>query len=147
MPATPVWTVTIDAPPEKVWPWVGDLGKHADWSPKPYRVEWVSGEPNALGSTFRSVGWIPIDKDHAMEGRVSANEPQKVFEVVTSNEKEEWVNRYELAASGGGTVVTKTMTPLRGVRNVVYTVALAVYVRGAVQKGMNLLKAKVEGSS
>ena len=55
-------TVTIDAPPERVWPWVADLGKHAAFSPKPYSVEWIEGEPNAVGSRYRSVGEIPTDK-------------------------------------------------------------------------------------
>jgi hypothetical protein len=38
------FTVTIDAKPEVVWPWVADLSKHVDWSPKPYRIEWLEGE-------------------------------------------------------------------------------------------------------
>ena len=149
MPAAPTWTVTIDASPEKVWPWVADLGKHTDWSPKPYRVEWLSGEPNAVGSTFRSVGWLPNDKSHAMEGRIAKSEPQKVFEVVSHDDKQEWTNRYELARSGAQTSVTKTMTgpPLTVVQKAIYAVALAVFVRGAVQKGLNMLKTKVEGSA
>jgi hypothetical protein len=43
-------TVMIDAPPERIWPWVADLDKHGAWSPKPYSVEWLEGEPNAVGS-------------------------------------------------------------------------------------------------
>jgi uncharacterized protein YndB with AHSA1/START domain len=149
MPASPTWTVTINATPDKVWPMIANLERHTDWSPKPYRMEWVSGEPNAVGSTFRSVGWLPNDKNHEMDGRVSANEPQKVFEVVTHDDKQEWTNRYELSPSGTQTTVTKAMTgpPLSGVQKAIYAVAFAVFVRGGVQKGMNMLKAKVEGSS
>lgn len=148
MPASPTWTVTINAPPEDVWPWVGNLEKHADWSPKPYSVEWLSGEPNAVGSTFRSIGWVPNDKAHSMEGRVSVSEPQKVFEVVSHDDKQQWTNRYELAPSGTQTTVTKTMAgPESGLQKAMYAVALVLFVRAAVQKGMNMLKAKVEGSS
>ena len=53
----PVYTVTIDATPDQVWPLVGDLDREGEWSPKPYRVEWQSGKPNAVGSTFRLFGW------------------------------------------------------------------------------------------
>ena len=148
MPAPPTWTVTIDATPDKVWPWVGNLEKHGDWSPKPYHVEWLTGEPNAVGSTFRSVGWLPNDKSHSMEGRVSANEPQKLFEVVTHDDKQEWTNRYELKPSGAQTAVTKSMAgPPGGLQKAIYAVALVLFVRGAVQKGLNMLKAKVEGSA
>ena len=142
------WTVAINASPEQVWPWVGNLGKHADWSPKNYRVEWLSGEPNAVGSTFRSVGWLPQDKQHAMEGRVTASEPNKLFEVVSHDAKEEWTNRFDLASAGSQTTVTKTMTgpPLSGARKAMFSVIFALFVKGAVQKGMDMLKTKVEGS-
>jgi len=50
------FTVRIDAQPFAVWPWVADLSKHVDWSPKPYRIEWLEGEPNAVGSRFHSAG-------------------------------------------------------------------------------------------
>jgi uncharacterized protein YndB with AHSA1/START domain len=148
MPAPHTWTVTIDASPENVWPWVGNLEKHADWSPRPYRVEWVSGEPNAVGSTFRSFGRVPNDKDHAMEGRVSVSEPLKVFEVTTHDDKQQWTNRFELAPSGAGTTVTKTMEgPESFLLKAMYEVALVLFVRRAVQKGLDMLKARAEGSS
>ncbi len=51
--------VTIQATPSAVWPWISQLEKHAEWSTKPYRVEWISGDPDAVGSRYRSVGWIP----------------------------------------------------------------------------------------
>ena len=65
------FTVTIDAKPEVVWPWVADLSKHADWSPKLYRIEWLEGEPNSVGSRFHSAGVIPGDKHHENEGRIT----------------------------------------------------------------------------
>ena len=54
------FTVTIDAKPEVVWPWVADLSKHADWSPKPYRIEWLEGEPNAVGLIKAASGQVGI---------------------------------------------------------------------------------------
>jgi hypothetical protein len=83
-----------------------------------------------------------------MEGRVSANEPQKLFEVVTHDDKQEWTNRYELKPSGAQTTVTKSMAgPPGGLQKAIYAVALVLFVRGAVQKGLNMLKAKVKGSA
>ena len=149
MPAPPTWTVSINAMPDQVWPWVGDLGKHTEWSPKPYRMEWLSGEPNSVGSTFRSFGWLPNDKDHKMEGRVSAREPNRLFEVVSHDDKQEWTNRFELSPSGSVTTVTKTMAgpPPTGVGKVIFPVIFALLVRPGVQKQMDMLKAKVEGSA
>jgi uncharacterized protein YndB with AHSA1/START domain len=64
------FAVTVAASPEAVWPWVADLEKHAEWSTKPYRVEWLSGEPNRVGSRYRSVGWVPGDKEHVNESEI-----------------------------------------------------------------------------
>jgi uncharacterized protein YndB with AHSA1/START domain len=145
----PVYTVSIDAPPEKVWPLVADLGRQGEWSPKPYRVEWQSGTPNAVGSTFRSIGWLPQDNEHVMEGVVKVNEPMKTFEVTTHDDKEEWTNRYDLAPSGSQTVVTKTATapPLSGVKKAMRSAIFALFVNGAMKKGMSSLKAKAESAS
>jgi hypothetical protein len=142
----PTYKVTINAPPEKVWPLVADLGRQNEWSPKPYTVEWLSGEPNAVGSTFRSMGWLPQDKQHEMEGAVTANEPMTTFEVVSHDDKEEWINRYELSPSGSQTTVTKTMAgpPLTGMKKVARSTIFSLYVNGAVQKGLDLLKERVE---
>jgi hypothetical protein len=146
--APPTWTVTINATPAQVWALVADLDRQHEWSPKPYKVEWLSGEPNAIGSTFRSTGWLPQDKQHAMEGSVTINDPMNTFEVVTHDAKEEWRNRYDVKASGLKTVVMKTMEgpPLSGAKKAAYSVILAAFVKGAVQKGMNMLKAEAEAS-
>ena len=43
--------------PNRVWAVVSDIGTHGSWSPKKYTVEWVTGQPNQVGSKFHSVGW------------------------------------------------------------------------------------------
>ena len=53
------FTVTIDAKPEAVWPWVADLSKHADWSPKPYRIEWLGGRAERGGEPVPFDGGDP----------------------------------------------------------------------------------------
>jgi hypothetical protein len=142
----PTWRVTINATPEQVWPLVADLGRQHEWSPKPYKVEWLSGEPNAVGSTFRSTGWLPQDKNHSMEGTVKVYDPMKTFEVVSDDAREEWTNRYEFSPSGSQTTVTKTMVgpPLTGVKKAARSAIFTLFVNGAVQKGMDMLKAKAE---
>jgi hypothetical protein len=84
-----------------------------------------------------------------MEGIVTANEPPSRFELTATDDSGEWMNRYELSPEGSGTVVTKTMVgpPPKGVGKVVFPVVFAVLVRPGVQKGLDLLKAKVEGES
>jgi uncharacterized protein YndB with AHSA1/START domain len=98
--------VTIDAQPEAVWPWVADLSKHAHWSPKPYRIEWLEGEPNAVGSRFHSAGVIPGDKHHENEGRITENQPTTRFAFRSSDPQGEYAHAYTLSPNGGGTDAT-----------------------------------------
>ncbi len=60
-------------------PWISQLEKHVQWSAKPFSVEWVSGEPNAVGSRYRSVGWVPGDKKHVNEGEITEVVPNQRF--------------------------------------------------------------------
>lgn len=149
MAEPPTWPISVNAKPEQVWPLVADLARHHEWSPKPYKMEWLSGEPNAVGSTFRSMGWLPQDKHHVMEGTVTVNDPMNTFEVVTHDAKEEWTNRFDLSSSGPQTTVTKTMIgpPLSGVKKAAFSVIFVLLVKGPVQKGMNMLRARAEAAA
>jgi uncharacterized protein YndB with AHSA1/START domain len=95
--------VTIDAPPERVWPWVADLGKHAAFSPKPYSVEWIEGEPNAVGSRYRSVGEIPMDKHHVNEGEIVENHPNGRFVLHAHDKDGDYPNTFTLKPVGSST--------------------------------------------
>lgn len=48
-------------------------------SSKPYSVEWVFGEPNEVGSRYRSVGWVPGDRNHVNEGEITEVIPNQRF--------------------------------------------------------------------
>jgi uncharacterized protein YndB with AHSA1/START domain len=148
MAEPPVYTITINAAPEEVWPLVADLDRHGDWSPKPYKVEWESGQPNAVGSTFKSTGWLPQDKNHVMEGVVKVNEPMTTFEVTTHDDKEEWTNHFELTPSGSGTTVTKTVIwpPMTGFKAASRSAIFALFVNSAMRKGLSMLKEKAEAA-
>src|SRR5205809_443007 len=97
--------VTIDAPADRVWPWVADLGKHAAWSPKPYTIEWIQGEPNAVSSRFRSIGAIPGDKEHANEGEIVESAAPKRFAISAHDKQGEYSNVITLTPDGQGTKV------------------------------------------
>lgn len=143
---SPTFSVTINATPEKVWPYVGDLQRHGDWSPKPFAVEWVSGAPNEVGSAFRSTGALPQDKHHAMEGTVTVSDAPNKFAVRSRDKDGEFVNTLELTSENGQTKVTRTVEfpETKGVFVVALPVLMPLVIKPAIQKGMNLLKTKVE---
>ena len=95
--------VTIQAPPSEVWPWVSQLEKHAEWSTKPYRFEWISGQPNAIGSRYRSEGVIPGDKHHMNEGTITENLPEQRFALDAQDPQGVFRNTYTVRDAGDGT--------------------------------------------
>ena len=104
------FTTRIEAPQSTVWELVADLGTHPSWSPHAYTVEWISGEPNQVGSKFRSVGWIPGDKHHENEGEITERVEPSRF-ALRSDDDGWFVNEFDLKAAGdGATDVTFTLT-------------------------------------
>jgi uncharacterized protein YndB with AHSA1/START domain len=140
--------VTIPAPPERVWAWVADLTKHPEWSPKPYRVEWVSGEPNAIGSRYRSVGWIPMDKNHENVGEIVESHPYDRFALRADDELGPFQNTFTLTPVGDATEVTFRLVfpKVKGVNAIMIPLMFPLVGKPDLRKRMQLLKIKVEAS-
>lgn len=141
--------VTIAAPPEQVWQWVGRLEKHAEWSPKPYTVELVSGEPNAVGSRYRSVGWVPGDKHHKNEVEVTQLVPGQRLALRADDPQGAFENTYELRSVDGGTEVTYTLVfpPMKGVSAALVPILFPLVGKPDIRKRMGLLKQRVEAGA
>jgi uncharacterized protein YndB with AHSA1/START domain len=142
------FTVTIDAPADKVWPWVADLTKHPEYSPKPYEVELVSGETGKVGTRYRSVGAIPNDKHHGNEVEVVESVPGERFVLRADDDLGPFLNTYVLRPAGNGTEVSYTIVfpPLKGMAAVMVPIVFPLYGKPDMRKRMQLLKAKVEST-
>lgn len=140
--------VTIDAPVDRVWPWVADLGKHAEWSPKEYTVEWIQGEPNAVGSRYRSVGWVPGDKHHVNEGEIVENRPQERFALRSQDKDGAYNNMFTLEPSGQGTKVAFRLdfVDMKGMARFAVPMLFPLIGKKDIRARMGLLKARVEAS-
>jgi uncharacterized protein YndB with AHSA1/START domain len=143
------FTVTIDAPPEKVWPWVADLTRHGEYSPKPYQVELVSGETGKVGTRYRSVGAIPNDKHHHNEVEVVESVPNQRFVLRADDDLGPFTNTYVLQPAGGGTELSYTMVfpPLKGLAALAVPIVFPLVGKPDIRKRLQLLKAKVESSA
>lgn len=139
------FTITIDRSPDEVFDYLTDVAKHAEWSPKPFRVEGSPGKVKA-GDTFASVGTIPGDKNHRNEVSVTeATAPSRL--VLEADEKDgRFVNTFDLQPQGAGTLLTRTMdAPKPGFpMSMMMPVIKAVFIQPDVSKGLNNLKANLE---
>ncbi len=141
------FTKTIDAPPAAVWPWIGQIEKHAEWSPKPYTAELVSGEPGAVGSRYRSVGWVPGDKNHANDVTIVEMVPEKRLELRSDDPQGSFKNAYTLKPVGNGTEVTYEIVfpEMGGVMKLMLPVLFPLIAKTDIRKRLDLLKQKAEG--
>jgi len=149
MPPHGRFPVTIDAPLDTVWPWVATLEQHVKWSPKPYTIEWIAGEPNMVGSRFRSVGPIPGDQHRQNEGEITERVEHERFALRADDDDGPFMNTFELRPVDGGTeVIFELAFPkMRGIRALLAPIVFATVGSVDNRKRMQLLKQAVEGSS
>jgi len=143
-------SVQVARPPAEVFSYLADVSRHAEWSPKAYRVEGMSpGDQVVQGSRFVSYGWLPNDKDHRNEVEATVvDEPSRL--VLTSSEGDErFVSTFTVTPSGDGCTVERAMDMPRpgGALGAVFPVILATLVRPNVNKGMANLKKSLETTS
>lgn len=139
-------STTIDAPPDAVWAWVGRLETHPDWSPKPYQVELVSGEPNAVGSRYRSVGWVPGESRHRNDVEITEVVAGRRLAFRAEDDMGAFDNSYDLNESGGSTKVTYQLVfpPLKGFAALVIPLLFPLVGKADMRKRLRLLKARAE---
>ena len=144
-----VSSIEIDAPIDAVWPWIGQIERHATWSPKPYTVELISGDPDTVGSTYRSVGWVPGEKEHPMEVVLTEVVPGQRFALRADDEQGTFMNSYDLKRTDRGTEVTYNLVfpPMKGIAAILVPVLFPLVGKADIRKRMKLLKAKVESAS
>jgi uncharacterized protein YndB with AHSA1/START domain len=140
-------SVSINKSPAEVFAYLSDVSKHAEWSPKPYRVEGTSG-PVQTGDTFASVGTIPGDKNHRNEVTVTECSPPNRLVLDSAEKGQHFINTFELTPEGAGTLLTRSMDtpkppfPL----SLVFPLILSAVIKPDVQKGLNNRKANLEKS-
>jgi uncharacterized protein YndB with AHSA1/START domain len=142
-------TIHIDAPPEAVWPWIGQIERHKEWSPKKYSVKLVSGEPDEVGATYRSVGWVPGEKDHNMDVTLTEVVPGERFALRADDQQGSFTNTYDLRRTDRGTDVTYRLVfpPMKGMAAILVPVLFPLVGKPDIRKRMKLLKARVESSA
>ena len=141
------FTTTIQAPPEKVWAVVADLGTHASWSPKAYTMEWTGGEPNQVGSTFHSVGWVPGNKHNENDVEITERAEPTRFAFRADDPQGVFLNEWDLRPVGEGATevsVTLTFPKLHGVPAVMAPILFPLLGKPDLRKRMALLKQAVE---
>ena len=138
----------INAPIDAVWPWVSDITKHSQWSPKPFSVELVSGQNGAVGSKYRSTGFIPpAEKDHKNDVEITEVVPNSKIVFTSHDRNGFFTNTFTLETVSGGTQVTfqHDFPKMVGMARILLPLLLPLTGKRDAMTRLGLLKAKAEG--
>ena len=144
------FTTRIQAPPATVWAMVADLDTHPSWSPHTYTIEWVSGEPNLVGSKFHSVGWIPGDKTHHNDGEITERIEPTRFALKSFDDGGWYINEFDLTPVGDDATevrFTLTFPKMKGFVALAAPVAFPLLGKPDIRKRLDLLKERAEAGS
>jgi uncharacterized protein YndB with AHSA1/START domain len=140
------WTTSVRRPPEEVFAYLADFGRHAEWSPRPYSVQATTEGPVGVGSRFHSTGWIPGDSKHENDVEVTEYAPPSRLAWDAHERGQTFVNVFSLTPQDGGTRIDRTldMPKPSGAAALVFPLIARFVVRPGVRKGMDMLKANLE---
>jgi uncharacterized protein YndB with AHSA1/START domain len=138
----------IDAPAEAVWPWIVDMNKHSQWSPKPFFAELTSGTNGTVGSTYATVGHVPpADKNHKNHVEITQVVPNSKFVFRAHDENGYFINTFTLRSVGSGTEVTfqHDFPKMKGAGRILLPLLLPSVGKRDAMVRLRMLKAKAEG--
>ena len=100
-------TITIQAPPARVYDLISDVTRMGEWSPETVQAQWIGGATGpAVGARFKGTNRsarLPVVR-WSTRPKVVAAEPGKAFAFDTGTTT--W--RYELEPAAGGTRVVES---------------------------------------
>lgn len=139
----------INAPIDAVWPWISDITKHSQWSPKPYTVELISGENGKVGSKYRSSGWVPpAERNHRNDVEITEIIPDSKIVFTAHDENGYFKNTFKLEAVSQGTQVTfqHDFPKMKGLSRILLPILLPLVGKKDAMVRLGMLKAKAEGN-
>lgn len=138
----------VNAPIDAVWPWVSDITKHSQWSPKPYSVELISGVNGAVGSKYRSTGFVPpAEKNHRNDVEITEVIPGSKIVFTAHDENGFFKNTFQLESVGQGTQVTfqHDFPKMKGIGRILVPLLVPLTGKRDAMVRLGKLKAKAEG--
>ena len=142
-----VFSITIDAPPERVFDELSHVERHASWANPAAKMQMqqTGGDGPGKDARYRSSG-VFVKKPVSADLTVTAFDPPRRFSVRSDQhqegKKDVWYeNDYALAPVGSGTRLTKTTTSNA---NPIVLVIAKPAIKKDVMTSLGNLKAKLE---
>lgn len=136
------WAIEAKVEPPLAFDYLTDVAKHAEWSPKPFRVEPVPTLPLRQGDKFRSFGWAPGDKDHVNDVEVTGIDAPRRLELTSIDNGKRYVSRFDVEATDDGARITRTVDAPKptGFMALLFPVIFVLFIKPEVERGMRMLQ-------
>lgn len=100
-----IFSIEVDAPPERVFAWLGDGERAKQWVPNLVESDDLERTPKGVGSTFRHV-YVERGRRMEMHGKVVAHEPPDRLAIALTGPFDLYVE-YQLDDLAGRTRLTQ----------------------------------------
>ena len=145
---TITFSIFIKAPLEKVFPFVGDLLRHPEWTTDEIKMEAVSSGTIGVGSQYRSTakfkGFTIVDELQILE-----YQPPTRFAFTVKDIAGRFDHHFALHSQSDGTLVERSVlieekSLLRKIYHRIMMPILMPFISSEMNKALLLLKARVE---
>lgn len=144
----PSWKIQVAAPPEAVYAYVADVGRHAEWASEPDAMTIKADQPGppAVGKTYSAEGTL-LGKRNPSQVTITDLEPPRRVEIEAEDSSGISGHVFTFTPESGGTLVTRQ---IHGIKQPFFGPILFLLFKGKIDVNFNgalrNLKAKLETS-
>ena len=139
------FSIFIEAPPEQVFPFVGDLLRHPEWATDKMKMEAILSGSISVGSQYGSTtnfkGMVVI-----AELQVVEYQPPTRFAFKVDDRTGRYAHEFVLHSQQGGTLVERSISNENTdiISKILTIILMPILIVPESNKALQLLKAKVE---
>jgi uncharacterized protein YndB with AHSA1/START domain len=146
----PTFSIQVKAPPERVYSYVADFGRHPEWSPDDMRIQALTPGPARVGSKFKAEGTLQ-GKRNPSEVEITDLRPPGRIAFTATDKSGPLYHEFKFMPQDGGTLVERQLSAPRlpfaqqAVRTALMLIFLPLAVRPNFMKALNMMKTNVDG--
>lgn len=142
------FSIFINAPPQKVFAFVGDLLRHPDWATDQIKMEAISSGSISVGSRYRSTthfkGTVIVAELEVVE-----YQPPARFAFTVNDRTGRYTHEFVLHSQPGGTLIERSISNENTdlISKILTIILMPILIVPESKKALQLLKASVEQAS
>jgi len=139
------FTISIEAPPEQVFPFVGDLLQHPDWATDQMKMEAISSGSTSVGSQYRSTTNF-MRMTILAELHVVEYQPPTRFAFTVNDRTGQYTNEFVLRSQPGRTLVERSISNQNTgfISKILTIILMPILILPESKKALQQLKTRVE---